>query len=102
MKIVEQDGDEVRDEYVQNELDLSPEGILNLQPDENGQITLTQEQMEKMMSLREEHTNPYTHELNFENIKSLEDVIEVLRSFKISIDPAQWEQDSKYIKPKNK
>ena len=99
MEIVEQDGDEVRDEHVQ---DLSMESIMELQPDENGQIKLTQEQMEEMMAMQEEQPNPYTHELNFENIKTLEDVIEVLQSFQISIDPAQWEQDSKYIKPKNK
>jgi hypothetical protein len=96
MKVVEKDGKSPTDN---NELDLSPEGIMNLEPDENGQVKLTQEQMEEMMALQQP-PNPYTHELNFDGIKTLEDVIEVLKSFQISIDPAQWDQDSKYIKLK--
>jgi len=44
--------------------------------------------------------NPFTHELNFDNINDINDVVEVLKSLKISIDPNQWEQSSKYIKLK--
>jgi hypothetical protein len=87
-------------EVIPEDQDLSMETVMELQPDENGEIKLTQEQMEAMMA-EQTQTNPYTHELNFDGIKSLEDVIEVLKSFKISIDPNQWEQNSKYIKNKN-
>lgn len=86
----------VKDEN--NEQNLSMNNILNLTPDEDGRIELTQEQMAEMFGMPQQ--NPYTHELDFSNIKTTEDVIEVLKSLKISVDPAQWEQDSKYIKLK--
>lgn len=97
------------------EMDLSMDGIIKmtpeqlesdlhitLTPDENGNVEFTQEQLAEMFQLADKpkKKNPYTHELNFDNINTLQDVIEVLKSLKVNIDPTQWEQDSKYIKPK--
>ena len=104
------------------EQDLSMDGIINMTPeqlesdlhitvtpDEDGNVSFTEEQLAEMFamaSLPEQpgevlpQRNPYTHELNFDNIKTVEDVIEVLKSLQINIDPTQWEQAGKYIKPK--
>ena len=94
------------------EHDLSMDGIINakesdlhvtVEPDENGNVNFSEEQLAEMFTMAEPQQpqiNPYTHELNFDAIKSLQDVIEVLRSLKVSIDPEQWEQDQKYIKLK--
>jgi hypothetical protein len=98
------------------EQDLSMDGIINMtpdqlesdlhitvEPDEEGNVNFSEEQLAEMFQMaeqREQMKNPYTHQLNFDNIKTLEDVIAILHSFDINIDPRQWSQDEKYIKPK--
>jgi len=44
--------------------------------------------------------NPYTHTLNPDNIKTVQDVVEVLKALKLSINPKDWTSDKKYIKEK--
>ena len=55
-----------------------------------------------MESVIHQQVNPYTHELNFDNITNIADVIEVLKNLQISINPAEWGYDNKYIKHKTK
>lgn len=90
---------ESKTEEVPEVQDLSMESVMELQPDANGQIKLTQEEMEAMMA-EQAQKNPYTHVINFDNVIDCEDIVAVLKSLQISIDPAQWGQDSKYIKLK--
>lgn len=44
--------------------------------------------------------NPYTHEINFDAVESLSDLIDVMKNLDISVDPKQWKGDTKYIKLK--
>lgn len=44
--------------------------------------------------------NPYTHEINFDAVQSLPDMIEVMKHLDISVDPKQWKGDTKFIKLK--
>lgn len=50
-------------------------------------------------SLDINYESSYTHEINFEEVKTVEDVVAILKSLQVSVDPEQWEQDKKYIKP---
>jgi len=44
--------------------------------------------------------NPYTHEIDFSNVNSLPELIEVMKNLDISVDPNQWKGDVKFIKLK--
>ena len=47
------------------------------------------------------YKNPYTHTLNLDEIKTIEDVRVIFNALDINIDPAKWEGDSKYIRKKD-
>jgi hypothetical protein len=110
MRIVK-DGEEP-----QKNMDLSMEAMANqmlgedsdehihieLEANEDGNVELSEEMLAELMAQQQmvEKPNPYTHELNFDEINTLEDMINVFKTFNLSIDPNQWEQDKKYIKPK--
>lgn len=71
--------------------------------DENGLANLEGLDMESILKEIDNYTppkNPYTHEINFDNVTQFTDVLEVLKNLDISVDPNQWKGDTKYIKVK--